>query len=152
MQKRGLSNIIATVLLVLLAIGAIALIWSFVGGIIGEGSTNTGLQAKCLTETDLIVKSCTVTGSNADVIIQLNKGNDVTMGTLVFEDNVGATTTEEVTTIPDPLETAAVNTIDISAIDTTGAITAVIRATVADEDGNTLICEATANPVNCATA
>lgn len=153
MQKRGLSNIIATVLLVLLAIGAIALIWTFIGGIIGDSTSNTALQTKCLTETDLVVKSCTLETGKATVIVQLAKG-DISGGTVILEDESGNAKTLPMDSenLPLQLETKS-ESVDFTSTELPGSIIkATVRATVKDSDGKELICEASSTPVTCLTS
>ena len=57
-NKKGLSDVIATVLIILLALAAIVIIWTFVrSGIIDPASRTAGAQGICF-ETELSVVSC----------------------------------------------------------------------------------------------
>jgi len=59
MQKKGLSDIITTVLIILLVLAAIVIIWSFVKPLISRNITTANYQAKCLELN--IMATCTPT-------------------------------------------------------------------------------------------
>jgi len=60
-SKKGLSDVVATVLIVLLAIAAIVIVWGFVSPFI-KGTTNQAdIQSKCLTA-EVVPVSCTTAG------------------------------------------------------------------------------------------
>lgn len=57
-NKKGLSAIIVTVLLIGLTIVAVGVVWAVVNGVLQRGASNTDLSAKCL---DIIVTATSVT-------------------------------------------------------------------------------------------
>ena len=56
-NRKGLSDVVATVLIILLALAAIAIVWAFVNPSISNTATVTELQSRCFT-TELKVNSC----------------------------------------------------------------------------------------------
>ena len=48
MKKRGLSNLIATVLIVLLALAAVAIVWGFIKPVLEGAGPSVELGTKCV--------------------------------------------------------------------------------------------------------
>ena len=71
MEKRGLSNIIATLLIIVLSLVAVSVVWGVVRNIISEGTEQIELGKFTL---DLEIKSVKVQGDDVtvDVIVQRN--------------------------------------------------------------------------------
>lgn len=79
-NKKGLSDIIVTIVLIGLALAAIIIVWGVVSGLIGQGTSDIDLKGKCIGITvnalsvscDKGVFNCTVnlerTGTGTDVI------------------------------------------------------------------------------------
>ena len=57
-NKRGLSNIVATVLIVLLALAAVAIVWGFLRPTFDTAASETNLRTKCF-NVDVQPVSCT---------------------------------------------------------------------------------------------
>lgn len=73
MDKKGLSTIVTTVLILLLSIAAVILLWTFIRPLI----TNAGQQATadCVTQQVSIVSAtCNSTTKNVHVVVQLDAG------------------------------------------------------------------------------
>jgi hypothetical protein len=67
MEKRGLSNLVATVLIILLALAAVALVWSFLQPSFENTGVKIDLGTQCL-NVDIKPLSCTnVTNSSGDI-------------------------------------------------------------------------------------
>jgi hypothetical protein len=78
-SKRGLSDIVATVLIVLLALAAVAIVWQFIRPAIVEGGTNIQKQNVCLGSSALPIK-CEYQGTNyvlTNAIVKHSEGGDV---------------------------------------------------------------------------
>ena len=86
MEKRGLSNIIVTLLIIVLSLIAISVVWGVVRNIITEGTEQIELGKFTL---DLEIKSVKVQGDEVtvDVIVQRNPGKGEFIGiNFVFSD------------------------------------------------------------------
>jgi hypothetical protein len=73
-KKKGLSNIIATVLIVLLALAAIAIIWGFLRTPLERSGESVDLQTECFTVEVEPTGSDTCIAGIFNVNVQLNKG------------------------------------------------------------------------------
>lgn len=112
-NKKGLSEVVTTLLFVLLALGAVLLVWFVVKGLIGGGAANVNLQKACL-DLGVEVKSCTIKADGSDVSVVYQRGNteipdDMKFNklSLVFEMASGETSVVSVTdgaSVPDVLE------------------------------------------------
>ena len=91
-NKKGLSTIVATLLIILLTLVAVAIIWVVVKNVIVKGTEQLDVDAMCL---DSEVVATQVTNTSAtDFLVTLNrKGGDTELGgvKLVFTDPSEAT-------------------------------------------------------------
>jgi FlaG/FlaF family flagellin (archaellin) len=94
MEKRGLSNLVATVLIILLALGGTATVWSFLEPSIEEAGDTINERTTCL-NTGVEPKSCETIAGSADIIIQVKEA-DVKGITAVVELGDGSLITEEI--------------------------------------------------------
>lgn len=107
LSKRGLSDVVTTVLIVLVALGAIGIIAGFLLPAIQSGSSQ--ITASCLT-LQLEPVKCTYTEANvATVLVKRNTGDSDLQGvTLVFTNSNGETESNITTINPNILETKSV--------------------------------------------
>jgi len=146
-NKRGLSNIVATVLIILLALGAVSIVWFFVQSTLNQASTSITLTQKCLNveakPTVCIGEYSTGTGTgNSIVRVQLARGEALSL--LAIVENANGETF-----INSPTAGATLDTTSIP-IHTTGNITKARAAVrVSDEEGNELTCEESPTEINC---
>jgi len=75
MQKKGISAVITTVLLILLSIVAVIIVWQIVKGSIADSGTKLGATACTNIDVSLAVPTCSLAGKNATVQVTLNGGN-----------------------------------------------------------------------------
>lgn len=68
MNNKGLSNLVATVLIVLLALAAVAIVWGFVRPAIDDAGSQINLQTSC-NYVEVQPVSCTYGGSGEDVTV-----------------------------------------------------------------------------------
>ncbi len=148
-NNRGLSNIVATVLIVLLALAAVAIIWTFISGMIDDGSRSASLQNKCFA-TEIKPVSCQLTGledanndgeidaaiTDATIVVQNMRG-EATGYSVVLTDGSGLTyVSDEVTSVPGVLgtdNTAAFDT--LPAANAKAPIRAAVAVKVTSDDG-----------------
>lgn len=150
-QKRGLSDIVTNVLIILLVLVAVGIIWAFLQPVIQSGSRQIAGADACLT-LSLQPQTCTLDAGtgNATVNYRRNAG-DATVSelTFVFTDATGSSVVVSTTDSADfanELETRSVSGLDY------GTITPIhvdIAATVQTTSGETRQCDVTGAPVDC---
>ncbi len=81
MKKRGLSDVVATVLIVLLALAAVTIVWRFIGPSLQGAGEQIEEQSQC-SQTEVQLKGCTISSAKPITKIvagsfttQLTKGN-----------------------------------------------------------------------------
>jgi len=82
MSKKGLSDIITNVLIILLVLVAISIIWFFVRPTIQQGAGALGGASDCLT-IQLEPISCTITGASYSAQIRRNPGEGQLQGLIL---------------------------------------------------------------------
>ena len=112
-DKRGLSEVVTTLLFVLLALGAVVLVWYLVSGLIKGGTSSVNLEKACL-DLEMEIVSCDFvnTANTANVVYkrgnnELPEGFSLVKLKLLFEMSSGETGSVEVSgvgTIPGALE------------------------------------------------
>jgi FlaG/FlaF family flagellin (archaellin) len=137
MNKRGLSNIVATVLIVLLALAAVAIVWGFLRPTFDRASSSTNLRSACFL-VELEVTQCTVNGGGTDTDVAYRLVSDdpkLSDVVVVVEDNSGLTATEDPALRPGAAlesETANVDTSALSGHSPTTPFKARVAARVSD--------------------
>lgn len=129
-NKKGLSNIIATVLIVLLALVAVGLVWSFIRPTIEGAGTSIGLTQQCL---DVEVRPTGCDAATGVVQVQLVKGNPTQVIGIV-EDTVTGVTSTAAVNAPEVLATIPTDT---GIPDGTGPWIASAAAIVTDPEDST---------------
>lgn len=150
MEKRGLSNLIATVLIVLLALAAVAIVWSFIRPPLEDAGRSIGLGTKCL-ESEAKPTSCVQNSTTnvTKVMVQHSKGQDVSDVLVVvdFEDESSGTNNTG------PLELFATRTFTVNPTSPAAkAKTAGAVSIVSDGEGNTEVCEESIARISCTIA
>lgn len=110
-NKKGLSNIVATVLIVLLALAAVAIVWGFLKPAFVNTGVEVGLQSQCISvevepvlctydATTVTVRARNMAGSAVDIIAVVDDAGGSTyfsmtedagelLGTVTFTDTAG---------------------------------------------------------------
>lgn len=142
-SRKGVSEVVANVLIVLLVIVGIAVIWSVVKPTIDRGAA--GVQADCFT-VNVEPVTCVANGANSwNVTVKRNPGaGTIENVELVFEDTNGNTRTFAPTTAVTPTE---LSTATITATGVRGLGSGVTANTVLRVGGQ--LCQITSQPVNC---
>src|SRR3989344_1451526 len=93
MNKRGLSDIIATVLIVLLALVAVAILWVFISNPISKAGVKIGSDSQFIgTRFSIVPGSVGVVGGNVGLILERKSGGGELAGFIVvLEDSTGKT-------------------------------------------------------------
>lgn len=92
-NKRAMSGIVTTVIMVALVLIGIGVIWAVISNVIQGGVSDVDLQSRCL---DVFVKATSVsacTGASCDVVLRREAGGDDIGGVqLVFSDGTSFST------------------------------------------------------------
>ena len=94
MNKKALSSVVATVLIILLVVAAVALIWRPIRGMIGDTSEKT--QAKCLLAEVEIVSACKSDG-NISISIKNGPQEDIAKFQVIYGTTTSLNNTAEIT-------------------------------------------------------
>ena len=141
MNKRGLSDIVATVLIVLLALAAVAIVWGFLRPTFDSAASQTSLRNACFLIT-VEPTQCSLSGDNANVAYQLKTSvpSEVTLANVaaVVEDDRGITYVNSEGTAPTTALGSQTATVSISG--GTSPYIARVAARVRDASGNTETC------------
>ncbi len=148
-NKKGLSDVVTIVLIILLALAAVGIIWAFIKPTIENTGGGIDLSAQCF-NTEVKPTKCAynTTTDTAIVTVQLAKGeaNEV-VAILELDDG---TTQVQTVTAPTLLGTAQI-TFDLAAI-TGNPTKANAAAVISDDNGNTKTCDVSPTVAQCASA
>lgn len=153
-NKKGLSDVVTIVLIILLALAAVGIIWAFIKPTIENTGGGIDLSAQCF-NTEVKPTKCTTTDTDSDgnidsaiVTVQLAKGKaDEVIAILELDDG---TTQVQTVTAPTLLGTAQI-TFDLAAI-TGNPTKANAAAIISDDNGNTKTCDVSPTVAQCAPA
>jgi len=109
-NKKGLSEVVTNVLIVLLVIVAIGVIWAFIYPMITKSGAKIEASQACLSlSNNLEITMCDSDGTNAKVLVKRSSGSEALKEIkLVFEKEDGSTLNiTTITNIPAELETKA---------------------------------------------
>ena len=134
-SKKGLSDVVTTVILIALALVAITIVWVLVQRVISSNSGNIELQQKCL-ETELEVSGIeSEDGKSVTVYVKRIRGSPEISGLTVYAENsTGGQDSKEIT---EKLKVGQMVSKTMSINNPTG-VSAVIS--FSDEGGNLVPC------------
>lgn len=139
LKRRGLSDIVATVLIILLAIAAVVIVAGFVNRFIGQAGTSIDLSSQCL---NVNVKPTACTSNS--VMLQLTGDSSANVKSVVaVVKKADGTSTSELLPAPEFLSTANVTISTSDGDEVTGA------AIVQDEEGNVYTCDVSSDKLTC---
>ena len=141
MQKRGLSNVVATVLIVLLALAAIAIVWGFISPTLKRAGTSINLAQACL-ESEVRPTGCDETAGTVQV--QWVKGDNVVQVIGIIRDDAGVTNVNKVTA-PAILGTAPTSPGSPGGTNLIASAAAVVE----DSEGNKATCDESFITIPC---
>ena len=156
-NKKGVSDIVVTILLVLLALAAVAMVWAFISGYIGNAKSKISQSEACM-DLNLVPVSCQITGNgptgqpllNATVTYRLgNSAVNLSDVKILVERKDGSVTPQSPSGkahIPAPLETK----VFVTNVNVTAANSAIkfSVAGVVTIDGRQLFCSET-DKIDC---
>lgn len=139
-NKKGISDVVTTVLIVLLTIIAIAILWSFLSPLITRSGARIAQQEACLSANVEVVQCSAATGT---ALIKRNAGQgqiNITGIKLIYTKADGSTEVKEnLTNVPDEL--GSINYANQASFTPTSVAVAV---GIADAQGATYYCSQTA--------
>lgn len=139
MNRKGLSEVVTNVLMILLVIVAIVIIWAFIQAMITKSGSRIQTGAECLTlSTALETTSCVTSGVNANVTVKRGAGEaNLKKIKLVFEKEDGSTlNVSTLTNVPGELETKLYSLLALE--NNPKAVS--VAAVVSDDKGNLVPC------------
>ncbi|MDO8564338.1 MAG: hypothetical protein Q7R87_04995 [Nanoarchaeota archaeon] len=146
MNKKGLSDVITNVLVIVLVIAAIGILWAALKPTIQKGAESTE-QAGCY-QIDLAPVTCVrndIAGDTANLTYKWVSGDYELIGTkLVLGKEDGSSTSQDDSGIT-PLSTVAKNDVDFGGKPKQFSVAAVIKST----SGKSITCQAS-QPILCA--
>jgi hypothetical protein len=98
-NKRGLSDIVTTLVIILLSLIAIAVVWVVVNSLIKSGTKNTEILAKCSNiNLDFVSVKCNVEGNSCNVTLKkTGTTQNISGASLVFSNSSSSYS-------PDPID------------------------------------------------
>ncbi|MEI6732226.1 MAG: archaellin/type IV pilin N-terminal domain-containing protein [archaeon] len=153
-NKKGLSDVITTVLIILLVLAAVALIWGFIRTPIESSGKQIESTGECF-KVELTPKSCVVNATNpnsqnATITVQWTGGDAVAVQSLVL---LATDKNGKVATIPAAspafLGTTSA-TVNITGLADNTTIQASAAAVIKTKSGNIATCTASLAKVGCA--
>lgn len=89
-DKKGLSTVVTTLIIILLVFVAIGIVWVVVRNVVTQGSTQIDVGAKCISSSVKATSVDCATPTACDVQLKRDLGNDDIGGVyLVFYDSLG---------------------------------------------------------------
>lgn len=79
-NKKGLSTVVTTLIIILLVLVAIGIIWVVIRGIVEGGSAGVDFATKCLSVDVRAVSPSTCTSSDCDITLERKAGGDPIAG------------------------------------------------------------------------
>lgn len=148
-NRKGVSEVVANVLIVLLVIVGIAVIWSVVKPAIDKGAQGVENAGDCFS-VQVQPESCTANGANWDVVVKRNPGQgNFDNINIIFSDGTNTEREEPATAITQndlgELETTTISIPD-SNLATVGTPT---EANIVLIAGNGQLCQVVTQAVNC---
>ena len=104
-NKRALSDVVTTLIIILLSLVAIGIVWVVVSNVIEGSSETADIGAKCL-EVDIKATAASCTGGTCDVTYKRSLGGDDIDGLLILLSNGTQTVQASVLGNIAPLDTA----------------------------------------------
>ena len=141
-NKRGLSDVVTIVLIILLALAAVGIIWAFIKPTIENTGSGIDLSAQCF-NTEVKPTRCVYNYTDKYANIQLAKG-EANKVILVLEFADGTTEVKEAPA-PNLLGTKTIDLTDL----TKAPIKASAAAVISDDKGNEKTCDVSPTTVQC---
>ncbi len=147
--KRGLSDVVTTVLIILVALGAIGIIVGFLLPMVKQGSSQITSACmtlsiepvKCTNKTIIINATTGATANEINVLVKRNKGDTLKEVKVIFEKINGETDIQTMATPPDLLQTKMFTTRTTLAL----PIKVKLAGVVTTEAGDEMVCAETSS-------
>ena len=140
MKKRGLSDVVAVTLIILIAIAAVVIVWAFVSNMLR--TTGEELEAVCL-GVDVKPISCNATSDN--VLVQYGAGEQqLSKVKVIVYDVTGASVTTDCIVPFNPLDTKSCTATIAAAGDSVA-----VAGVYIDDSANEKTCPASTEKATC---
>lgn len=145
-NKRGLSEIVTTLIMVLLGIVIVGVIWAVVSGLVNNTRTQAELNTKCQDSTISITYANCSAADYCIVTIKRDQGTDPIVGlTAIAIGSQGQTKTNSTANVL-PIGTSA--QVNISGISSIKNITRIDASVLLDNRGKNFTCNNPATTIN----
>jgi hypothetical protein len=145
-QKKGLSTVVTTLIIILLVLVAVGIIWIVVRGVIEEGTGGIDYSVKCL---EVDVKATNVScssSSSCDIVLTRKAGGDAIDGVmLVFYNTTDGTSSSTAIDVAGNIPPLTTKTTNKDSGVTSGPDKVNVNAYFLDEKGEAQVCSLT-NP------
>ncbi len=144
-NKKGLSDVVTNVLIILLVVVAVGILWAFVGPLFRQSGEKAQQQTICLQMT-LDPMSCVKSLSETNVTVKRSAGTaNLKELRLIFQKEDGSTKVEKIdTNLPGELETKLYTITSLGWI----PIKVSVAGGIANEKGDVNYC-VESQPINC---
>jgi len=151
-NKKGLSTVVTTLIIILLVFVAVGIVWVVVKNVIEEGASQIDIGAKCINN---VVKATAITGNcttidPCDIKLKRNTGEDEIGGVkLVFSEGNTGGNVMDISRENYPLLNTILSTTLITSVDSglTNPDKAEVTIYFLDDSGDEKLCPS-ANPFN----
>ncbi|MFH1425485.1 MAG: archaellin/type IV pilin N-terminal domain-containing protein [archaeon] len=148
MKKKALSNVVATVLIVLLALVAVVIVWSFVKPTLEESGSSLSARQKCINAEVKATGCSTSGGPNFYKLVSVQWAKGDVVGVRVVLGNSDGDFSDSIRV--DGLELFTTKTEDTGIV-LRGTVTkAFVSPIVVGDDGVEFTCEEVEYPLTCA--
>ena len=139
-NKKGLSMIVSTLIIILLVLVAVGVIWVVVNNLIQEGSDTIEISSKCL-EVDIQATGVTCGAADCDVTLSRAAGGDTIAGVKLAFTNASGTS-NFVVDIAGDISPLAITTSTATAVNATLPFPTNVEVTAyfQDTSGNEQLC------------
>lgn len=138
-DKKGLSEVVTTLIIILLVLVAIGIVWVVVNNVLQSGTEQTEISAKCLL-IDIKATAVNCAAGNCAVTYKRNAGGDDVDGIIIILSNGVASVQRD---IPGNIAALATNTTTVAETLTPDPNKAEVAAYFIDDSGNQQLCGTT---------
>jgi len=134
MNKRGLSTVVTTVIMIVLVLVAVGVVWAVIKNLLGSQEEQINLSQRCVA-TQIEIESASCTGSDCTVVVKKTGGYDIDGIMVAAIDGTDSDSHDESGNI-ELIKTVNWDT----GVDLSNANKATAAAYFTDTDGNTVTC------------
>ncbi len=149
-NKKGLSTIVATLLIILLTLVAVGIIWVVVRNVVQGGSEQVDIDAKCLQANVVATNVVVITADSYDVTLSRQGGGEAIGGVMLVFMNASKTSSyatnisEDIVPLSTITRTVVISSTDPNYVANANQVDVVVY--FLDKSGNRQLCSSNPNP------